>query len=97
MSAYTHFRDTAEWRPKAGESEIAGVENLGAAQTIPVADWGTNLTKRGGDTVQRHVYWALPEHAVKPDDHLNGKPVREVDDVKDIAGNLQYWICYAEI
>lgn len=94
MIVYELFRDTVSRAPKAGEEEIPGVPNVGASAQIVARDVGERLVEVGGDTVQRHVWWLMPEQAITPGDTLAGARVREVAEAQDRFGNRLYWIAY---
>lgn len=96
MTLYNLFRDTATRRAKTGEAEIPGLPSLGAEHTLYVRAMGETLVEIGGDTVQRRVWWLLPDAEIAPGDTLDGFTVAEVAEATDLAGNRLYWIAYAE-
>ena len=98
MTPHRHFRDTAEWQRPGGEPEYPGHVPEGPRETIPVRDVGSTFVEIGGDTVQRRVWWTLPEHAVAVGDRLDGSRVSEIaGEVKDVAGNTLWRVVYGEI
>jgi hypothetical protein len=98
MTALRYFRDTALWTQPGGEPEYPGHVPDGPRETIPVRDAGSTMVEIGGDTVQRKVYWTLPEHAVAVGHTLDGHRVTELaGEVKDLAGTLSHRVWYAAL
>jgi hypothetical protein len=96
MTIYNLFRDEVTFTPEAGDSPYPGVDSGGPEEQLLVRDLGRRLTRIGTDNVQRHIYWVLPNVEAKPGDRVAGFPIREIEEVKDSAGNILYLILYAE-
>lgn len=92
---YETFRDTVEWEVSLGDEQYPGVGNHAAPVEITVRKQ-ERVRQLAGDIVSDIDFAMLPEHEPHANDLIDGAKVLRVGSVKDSAGNVRWWVAYAE-